>query len=238
MAQHNRSLQDFSQTQTYMNTRPALEEAEPLELLGSRKVSKELTTHAGRCIEEVDDADEVEEVTSRRSVSQSCNTRIEPSQSQWSHQLDTFGQYSGKPFSSTEPWSLFQQPLRCRSQSYSAARIQLRRKVRGKRIDTQMKFYLHVFSRFVFHSELCIRTYANTWLSMPWVSASMSAINIRPADAPIFTAIRELDMGAVRGLLETGEASIKDVSDGEGHTLLGVSALEYLAGWRPVSKHG
>lgn len=71
--------------------------------------------------------------------------------------------------------------------------------------------------------EIKAQHFTQTWLGMPSLSTKISVVNVRPNDAPIFAACNNLDLPAVKHLLETREASIHDVSQwGDG--LLEVSA--------------
>ncbi|KEY69063.1 hypothetical protein S7711_10698 [Stachybotrys chartarum IBT 7711] len=103
-----------------------------------------------------------------------------------------------------------------------ATKIQFKRKARGRRMDVMIRTSLRVVGKAILQAEVRVRYVASAWVNMPWINTSISIINIRSADDPIFEAIREQDLEEVKRLIDYGEASINDVSDEGGLTLLAV----------------
>ena len=85
-----------------------------------------------------------------------------------------------------------------------------------------MKLAFGIFGQRILDFELGVRQVAHAWFSLPWMSAYVAVKNVRDREAPIFRACMGADLAGVRGLLESGEASIYDI-DSEGCGLLGVS---------------
>lgn len=109
------------------------------------------------------------------------------------------------------------------SASPLATKLRLKRKTKGKRTDIQARANISVFGSRILQAELRIRMIATAWYSLPSIETKFSTINARPGDAPIFQAIRSLDLYMVKNLMESGEASIHDIVAGSGQTLLTVS---------------
>lgn len=75
----------------------------------------------------------------------------------------------------------------------------------------------HHILRFEMQAQLLCRL----WRFDPSVRASLTIINVRPSDTPIFEACRNWNLQEVHYLLETGKAGIND-TDGETGGLLEV----------------
>ena len=107
------------------------------------------------------------------------------------------------------------------SQSLGAL-LQLQRKRHERKVRAKARLWFNLFGPKLLDLEIAIRVRSKAWIS-PSVECRISAINIRPSDAPIFKACYSRNLPEVKLLLESGEASVNDVSE-EGRSLLAVSA--------------
>lgn len=72
---------------------------------------------------------------------------------------------------------------------------------------------LRLMYQHLFHFELNVRHSTRHWMSIPWLSCSLTTVNVRAADAPIFKACFDWDLDTIQLLLETKQASVYDVDE-------------------------
>ncbi|KAI1133245.1 hypothetical protein F5Y10DRAFT_84773 [Nemania abortiva] len=90
----------------------------------------------------------------------------------------------------------------------SSSSNQARRKMR---FVLRMGFRL--IQQHILHFEVTLRQNARQWMSIPWLGCSLTTINVRPIESPIFRACFDWDFESVRFLIETSQASIYDVDN-------------------------
>ncbi|KAI1350763.1 hypothetical protein F5Y01DRAFT_284810 [Xylaria sp. FL0043] len=82
-----------------------------------------------------------------------------------------------------------------------------------QKLRAVLEFGFNLFCQHILQFELTVQQVARGWVSMPRLNCSMTIFNVRPTDAPIFQACRDRNIGKVRYLLESGEASVHDADD-------------------------
>jgi hypothetical protein len=82
-----------------------------------------------------------------------------------------------------------------------------------KKARAILKLGLRLIHQQIFQFEIVTKYNARYWMNLPWLRCSFTTVNIRPCWAPIFRACSSWDLGTVRHLLETGQASIYDVDE-------------------------
>ncbi|KAI0152851.1 hypothetical protein GGR57DRAFT_469268 [Xylariaceae sp. FL1272] len=95
--------------------------------------------------------------------------------------------------------------------------LQSKRNRRRFRALLQVKFKF-ICTR-ILQIEVRAQQVLHQWLGAPWFDCSMTVVNIRPDDSPVFDACLKLDFWRVKGLIESGEASVYDFM-GNGRGLL------------------
>lgn len=96
--------------------------------------------------------------------------------------------------------------------SVGAAAV-LRRKHNSTKIKFLISLGCKLFGATILKGELQISINCRFWSLEPHITSSITALNLRPTDSPIFVACRQRDLNQVRYLLHTGEASIYDVDE-------------------------
>ncbi|KAI0433911.1 hypothetical protein F5Y09DRAFT_297835 [Xylaria sp. FL1042] len=104
-------------------------------------------------------------------------------------------------------------------------------KRKSQKLRVVLEFGFNLFCQHVLQFELNLRQVARGWASMPRLNCSMTVFNVRPTDAPIFQACRDGDIGKVKFLLESGEASVYDADDRIGGLLEHVVHGDYEKYW-------
>jgi hypothetical protein len=76
-----------------------------------------------------------------------------------------------------------------------------------------LRLGLRLIHQYIIQFELQIRQDARHWTSIPWLGCSLTTVNVRAVNAPIFQACSDWDLDTVQFLLETRQASIYDVDE-------------------------
>ncbi|KAF4411491.1 hypothetical protein CFRS1_v006462 [Colletotrichum fructicola] len=101
----------------------------------------------------------------------------------------------------------------------TGGKLTLESKMRSQKAELLFSMCFKLLGHHILRFELQAQLLCRLWRFDPSLRASLTIVNVRPSDTPIFEACRNWNLQEVHYLLETGQAGIND-TDGETGGLL------------------
>ncbi|KAL3298207.1 ankyrin unc44 [Colletotrichum asianum] len=99
------------------------------------------------------------------------------------------------------------------------ATLTMESRMKSRKAKAMFNLCFKLLGQYLLRIEIQAQLRCRPWKLDPLLAASLTIVNVRPRDTPIFLACRDWDLQEVHYLLETGQASIHDADEEVGGLL-------------------
>lgn len=114
-------------------------------------------------------------------------------------------------------------PVRGLASGFGSSSAMAAASISQKRTSTKIQLLISLGFRLLGQSvlkfELQVSVNCRTWSFSPRLASYFTILNLRPSQSPIFVACRQRNLDEVRYLIQSGQASVRDVDQSTGGLL-------------------